>query len=466
MAEVGEDVREKVAAQKERDFVRFHEFEARHEASLRLDEETDLSERLFIPMENTFHYELKDDKLYSEFGDQLEEIFIRGYVDLREYATTRPDLTFEINRRYQDILEVRQAETLQPGETMVVFSPIPDDVRYGRTHIDAYNRERLKMLVRVYEHAADTPNGFSITSFSLDGSNYAAMQAAAQRLGIDIPDGLGSEDIVQQRHVFTANDERLEVVRQEAQTGKQTVSKAMVDALRQGYDDSLEEQLGGQWHAGRPALNEADALSFIRSQPEIFEAHMKQVKTIIATVRDVATQKQRLADARYNCAAALDDLLHGKRVDSLEQAGADARAEGRDYSGDCITTPVTSTEQQAERLGYRVDSLKCVVCPLPKCGRVVDAKRTAQGGIYCPACRREARGGKIIEHTAPESSTQQSSNEAWIFSTKIVEKQPALRFQHEIAIGTAVVTAMAPNGQVIATGDEARSLYYKSQRQA
>ncbi|HEX6258523.1 MAG TPA: hypothetical protein VFZ48_03520, partial [Candidatus Saccharimonadales bacterium] len=123
------ETREAVAAQRERDFVRFHEFERNYEASLRLDEETDLSERLFMPMESTFLYERREGKLYSEFGDQLEQVFTTGYLNLLPYAEARPDLAFEIHRRYQDIMEIREAEQLQPGETMVVFSPIPDDVR-------------------------------------------------------------------------------------------------------------------------------------------------------------------------------------------------------------------------------------------------------------------------------------------------------------------------------------------------
>ncbi|HEX6257976.1 MAG TPA: hypothetical protein VFZ48_00690, partial [Candidatus Saccharimonadales bacterium] len=288
------------------------------------------------------------------------------------------------------------------------------------------------------------------------GSHYQAMQSAAGAIGAVIPDGLSSEEIVQQRYKFTANDERLGQVRMEAEQSKQTLSKGLTGALRRAYDAHLSAELGGEWYAGRPAISKGNALEFVRSQPEIIAQHMAAIKDIMARVADTDARRDMLAAARYNCAAALDDILHGKPVISIEQAGQEARSEGREYEGDCVITPPTSTSQQAERLGYRGNSLRCVTCPLPNCGKMVDAIATPQGGIACPACNREVRAGRIIDHNQPKA-THESLARA---DKKVPQSErPKLLFKQEIAIGTAAITAFTTSGVLVATGKDAAALY-------
>jgi hypothetical protein len=368
--------REAIAGSRERDHLKYLEYEKTKEAMEdRRSEITDMTERLTMPMETTFEFELRDDdKLYSEFDTPLDDVVYDGYEDIKQKAEHRPDLAFEVERCRLDTEEIEEVKTLEPGGILVTFLPIPDDVREGKTSIGGYNRKRQRMLARFSQRGmGKLSHKFSITSLSLDGSDPKAIRAAARAIRHEIPEGLSSEEIVaNRRHISPL---------------EQTTAKKVVEIIRGAYDDELARTRGGEWYAGIDAkeLEEsyANAYDYVSSQNELMDQHMAFLRDLESRLDGAALEKAK-EDARYNLAAALDDKRKGKAVTSISDSGANARAVGMNYDGDCPTgNSAASTETQANALGFRTEKFK-TNCPL--CGtKGVEATR-ANGVITCGTC--------------------------------------------------------------------------------
>lgn len=321
--------RQRAALSKER-------YEA-YDAALRNEEITDQSERLAAPMENRFEYMLGNDgHLYSEYGDMLLQVLGKGLQTAAAAIQANPELAFEFHRRELEMEELLQVEALAAGllgdaTTLIKFSPTPDAVRSGQVVMNGYDQNRQKLMVRIWQR---TESGVSSVSMSLDRSHYAAMQAAVRAAGHEIPEGLGSEDML----------------------AKNFLSKRPLDELvvtiREAYDASLGEVLGGTWHAGRKFDTVLNAREFIMKHPGFIEQHMKAISEIQKLGLDTAQTQAALERARYDFAAALDDRLHGKAVNDMGEAGAGARAEGRTFDRDCPDfSGVTTTAGQLDAMG-------------------------------------------------------------------------------------------------------------------
>lgn len=387
--------------------------EAEHEAyqryeyeKLLLDELTDQSERLARPMENGFVYQRTlEGKLFLAYeGSQqyLEDVFQDGVVEAERMAQLQPvDWGFEYRRRQIELEELHEVQAMENGAKMVVFSRIPDAVREGQTDIGGYDRQRQKMLVRVAERQDDQ---VAIFSFSLDGSNYAAMQSAAQAVGADIPGGLGSEEILARRFHF-GEDHPYNM-------------KDCHELIREAYDMSMERQFGGRFHAGRRGISQGDALSFIMTQPDLIAHHMEAVRTVMARALGKDAEAEVLELARYDFAAALDFRMNGRRVDDMSEAGDIARSEGRTFDGDC---PTSSTGSQVETLGYaqgKKQDMRCVTCPF--CKKTVDAV-VSKDSIMCP---REDCNKLVDRRTGKVSTGGRQQESAWeMFLRWTVEAQ-------------------------------------------
>ncbi|MBL8160306.1 hypothetical protein JNJ66_07680 [Candidatus Saccharibacteria bacterium] len=382
-----------------------------YENYLRFEEMTDISERLSLPVETTIDFKLDEDGyVYSSLGDRFVTVIENGYKAAQAEAAIHPENAFQAERARLETEEMLMVEQLARGELdgngLMVVSPLPDAVRDGSTSLGGYNRERMRAMVRLYHVEGTTVHS---TTISLDQSDYEGLQAVAAAFGGRIPDGQTSEQVLAQRFVFTATPEEAEW---------------LPGLVRESYDAVLTKRLGGQWFAGSRFANKSDALSYVQGHTDLGDQHMQAISRVMATVRDVSQRNRQLEGLRQRLAAAIDARLHGKTVTSLQdEAVAEQQASG-DYSGDC-PTPNESSAQQAEAMGMHSDSLKCVKCPLPGCGKTVDAKRTAHGGIYCPACQREARGGKIIDHKEGGGSGEQALGGQVISLLAILEEMRA-----------------------------------------
>ena len=358
----------------------------RYEAFRRFEEATDISERLSLSLETPIDFTVDDaGHVYSEFGDRFAEVIGRWVAVAQRRAEIEPENAFEAERAMLEEDEAYWIEALARGELdgnmLLIISPVPDAVRDGTATIGGYNRQRLRSMVRMYQ--ADGARVRS-TTISLDQSNMQGLRAVAAAFGdTEVPDDISSEQFLARRHVFTATDQEAE----------------FLPALaRSSYDEVLREQLGGTWYAGSRFATKQDALSYVQSQTSLFDEHMRAVDAVVAAVRDPKQRAPKLEALRQRAAAAIDAQLHGHVVESISDATVTTHQAQGDFSGDCPDN-AGSTTQIIESMGMvSSDTLRCVTCPLPNCGKVVDAKITKEG-IYCPACKGEALSdGSIIYH--------------------------------------------------------------------
>ncbi|HSE60699.1 MAG TPA: hypothetical protein VLA88_00215 [Candidatus Saccharimonadales bacterium] len=327
-----QQIRERIGRQREVEYLAYHEWLE----SLRRDEITDAAERVRAPQMTTMEFTLTPAGLVNDLGQALRPIIEDGVAQAERMARANPDWKVELERRRLELEEYEIMESLaaeDPGSGVLLSRwMIPDSVREGKSSLPGYNRERLKMFNR---YAAPTENGLVIGYQSLDGSNYAAVQAMDQALGYELPDGLGSEAVAAQRRFIPA-------VSLEWLTNNQ----------REAYDASLSEQLGGEWYAGRPPIDVKEVVAYVSAQTDLIEKHMAIVHKVFDLTRDKDERMRLLESHRYNLAAAIDLRLHNPEaeVSDLQAAGDAARGAGLDYSGDC---PIgTSVTEQAGRLGF------------------------------------------------------------------------------------------------------------------
>lgn len=338
---------------------------------------TDASERLALPMENTFFYRLGSHGLESDTGEQLRPVFESGLRAARQEAAHNPDWQFEAERR--------EIELAQLG-TIEAFA---------------------------HEHG-----GVSITSFSLDRSDQEGMRAIATRFGYTLPEGkLRSEDMLR-RHFVSTEPRGLiflspvpDAVEQGVNIGaydktrrkmlvrvvappEASAHAELVDIVRTTYDQLLQKREGGMWFAGRPAISEQTALEFIQSQPDLIDAHVRRVEKALRA----GASRHELDALQYDFIAALDARMEGGQVaasaEGLGGAGNAARDAGKEFEGDCPTG--SSVKGEMGLLGFsagKEGEKKLCTCPYCKQKVMIDP---CAARIQCPECYAEVRNGQII----------------------------------------------------------------------
>lgn len=333
---------------------------------------TDASERLALPMVNTFTYRRTPEGLQAEAGENLRKVFTDGLNYAEHAAKINKDWEFEAERRRIELAQLDRIET------------------FSQQHGD-----------------------ITITSFSLDGSDYDGIRAIASALGHELPEQkMASEDILARQFDVSGAQVYLSpipdaVVEQGVNIGgydpkrKKMLARIvlpvgvsdapLVQRLRTAYDQVLQQKHGGEWYAGRRAISEQDALSFIKNQPDLSALHLKRVEEAIA-----AGANFHIIDSlQYDFLAALEDRLDGKEVSSLAASGETARNEGKSFAGDC---PPADVKGQLEKLGFssaRNEKGKKIICNCPFCRKKVKVD-PCDPGIVCPECGKD-RNGKVVQ---------------------------------------------------------------------
>ena len=432
--------RQAIDARRQREYEDFQRFE--QECRWR-DELTDVAERVRAPLARTVEFFLTPTGLTNDLGQDLRQIIVDGLEDARLQAATQPDWQVEVERREIDLAEYDDIAMLAAhGQgTIVSYWMIPDAVRDSHSDLPGYNRERLKMFTRV---AQATKTGVQIRYHSYDGSNDDGIAAMDTTLGFDFIYGRSSEQVARERRYLPEHKGDID---------------QLDEQLRQAYDGALAKKYGGKWYGGRPAIAQTEAFGFVSQQSDLIDEHMAIINQIFALTSDPRERNLLAESHRYNFAAALDGRLHGRSVDSLQAAGDTARAEGRDFSGDC--PPAAGAVLQLESVGFKAkkDNLNCVRCPLPGCGKVVDAVRTPEGGIKCPACQREVRDGKTIDHAKQAKVVKNVGRNAGVASGLVrptnrhrVHDRRTRHKERLVVGGTTRYTVDTSTGQKIADG--------------
>lgn len=383
-----------IQGNRQREYERQQAFELFEYQRRLTDEVTDMSERLAAPMRNRFEYNLGEDGELWFQGEPIKHVFDDGIAVAEELAQKNPQFVTELVRRhlerqeYDAMCELARGREGSP-DILVIESPIPDAVLKG-VHLNAYDRKRKKTLVRVF---CRTANGIEATSLSLDRSDRDGLNAIAELFGGTIDADATSEDILAMRFWGYADDYK---------------DGDVVKSVCSAYDKALSKKLGGEWYAGRQPSEVLDAKAFIETQPDLVRQHMEVIMALKKSY-DGDERDTRLEDARYNLAAALTRRMRGDSdAGSLPEAGAEARAKGETYQGDCPTGVASTVQQSLSELGLGKDEhMRCVTCPI--CGtKGVDGIVSGRT-ITCSkkGCQVDRRTGKVLRGPGGASKTVQ-----------------------------------------------------------
>jgi hypothetical protein len=274
-------------------------------------------------------------ELYGRDSCPLKKVFIDAIKDAQQLAAERPNLSFELRRRwiemgeYQDMLRLVSSDL---PNTMVVVSDFPLELMQASYDVGGYNTQRKQTMLRVI--SSDGEGHITVQTQSLDGSNRLALENIYQSLSFEPEPG---ELLGQRLHLDLPPDEQA----------------ILLDKLTAAYDQSLSNQYGGRWHGGRR------------------EAGLNTYDFVIA-------QQDLLADFMNRSNGQFSETLLYQLAENMS-VRLGTHETGRPYSGCGITigapeTPTSADQLQDAGYGNRTSEeskygfdkkMHCVVCQSP-----------------------------------------------------------------------------------------------------
>lgn len=351
----------------------------RYEAYRLFEEKTDLGERLSLPIENHLELEVVDGQVFGRDITGAQRRMTEWSRQAYESAMRDPGFSganaVELVRRQHEYDEAVAVERLNPGESMVVFSPIPDAALAGLTSIQGYRTDLARTFCRLYRHEGERVRSVTLT---LEQSNKQALRVAAGAIGMDLPASMQSEEILATRHTAVFSKQQYE---------------ALPDLIRSHYDLSLYKQTGTTFFAGNRLAGRQDSMRFMNDNHDIIEEHMAFLRLIETRYIPGERRNEELEVLRRRTAAALDERLHGGRVDSIGDASVSDRMEANDYGGECATGISTSTAEQMGLNQGKREEMIWMTCPF--CGLATYGDPCASR-LVCNMCAAEVRDGKVV----------------------------------------------------------------------
>jgi hypothetical protein len=299
-----------------------------------------VAETLDGHLKTEFVLDFDGHELYGEKGEAMETVFDKGIADAEYVASLRPNLYFEVPRRYKDreeYIDMLAMARYELPNTMIVVSDFPEELMDSPVDVGGYNTARKQTFVRVIIHQTD--GSLRLISQTLDQSNRVGLEAIYGLFGTQAKPG---QLLGQRIHIGLTADQQ------------QTV----VDDIRRVYDASLELQNPGQeFLAGR--LREespAETYAFVIAQTGLLDAYVTQVNAV-----GNRAEKEWL---RYSFAAAMAERYHLRSLLSFEEAhlgmdyyitemqraGSAASSAGKRFNACGIT--MANLEEQMKQSGY------------------------------------------------------------------------------------------------------------------
>jgi hypothetical protein len=345
---------------------------------------TQFAELVDGSIRTSFELELIGDDLIAEDGSSLDETTAKGLKEAETIILTKPNLWFEPRRRYierEEYFEVLQMAKGERPNTKIVVSDFPMELMDQPKDVGGYNVRRKQTMVRVYTRAQGS---IRMYTQSLDGSNRQALESVynhfeqqpqeSELLGQRIDRDLSSED-----------------------------QEQIVDEIVRVYDDSLTEQFGGEWHAGRLLRDFRNTYEFVCRQHDLLGECLR-LTSLGKLDRDTAYNMAATFNKRFE-QEAQGIIFIGPRVQSdpalihreIERDGSEARALGKNFSF-CGVTLGPESDYQSAGLGNKTDSetkysfnkkTYCVICqPKPKSG---EPKKMCGPCNICRDCDKKLR---------------------------------------------------------------------------
>lgn len=357
------------------------------EQALYDDTTTWLAEVLDGNMRTEFCFGFDGQELYGQDGSSLGKVFYNSIIDAENLAKSQPNLFFELRRRHLEYQEYEEMLEMAKGEranTMVVVSDFPPELMQASSSVGGYNVGRKQTMLRVI--TAQPDGSLNICSQSLDGSNRTALEAIYHVFNEEPTSG--QELLGQRMHLDLAPEDQ----------------NKLIDELTGIYDQSLAEQFGGEWHAGRNQSSSVNTFDFVKMQQDLLqvflgEGHAK--KSPEDTLYDLAAAMEKRF-LSFSVTENIVNLPNNTNYSTeyvraeLAIAGQVAKTSGKIFSGCGMSLGSSSPGQEAtEELGYGNKTSKessykfdkhmhCVVCQAPP--KQGESKKMCGPCGICKAC--------------------------------------------------------------------------------
>lgn len=339
----------------------------RYEQYRLFEEKTDIGERLSLPIENRLQLEVMAGRVYGRNLEGSPRRMVDWAREAYEDALHDPGFSgansVERTRRLHEYEEAVDVERLEPGESLVVFSPIPDVAFTERLTIQGYRTDLARTFCRLYYRDHDKVDAITV---SLERSDKQALQAAAAAIGMELPATLQSEDILATRHI--------------AALAPRTFSE-LPDRIRYHYDKALFDRTGTVYYAGNRLAGRQDSMRFIDANHDIIDEHMAVLQSLESRISDMTLRQAELERLRRRTAAALDERLQGGTVVSIGDTSVSERAESGNYGGECATSFASSAQEQMG-LAQGKHTTNCPLCGTQGVTATVEGET-----ITCSDCR-------------------------------------------------------------------------------
>ncbi len=309
------------------------------------DTTTWLAEALKGYMNNAFNYSFDGQELYSSDGTPIGTIFEDALNDADKLPT---ELSFEKRRRQHELDEYHEMLEMMSGanyNTMVVISDFPPELMNATKDVGGYNTDRKQTMMRVLSKNED--GALTMRSQTLDGSNRQGLEAIYESLGFEAQPG---ELLGQRMHLDLDREDQ-----------------EFLDAQLTGvYDRKMEEQFGGEYHAGREQGQKLNTYNFVVAQQDVLQVYFDSVKkfgeqpSLLSDI--VATIDRRYAKALGHAGSNNPEIIvqhyseHHRQglISEMLESGRIAQQQGVSFSGCGLTLGGSeqTAEQQMGELGF------------------------------------------------------------------------------------------------------------------
>lgn len=212
---------------------------------------TQFSELVDGSMRTTFELTNDGTDLYGRDCRSMDEITNEAVKEARILTAINPEMGFELRRRNIEREEYELLREMANGKgpnTMIVISDFPEELMASTEDVGGYNVTRKQSMLRVMTRQKH--GNIIMISQSLDGSNRNALNSIYQQFDQEPQDG---ELLGQRISIDIASTEQ----------------EKLVDQITHVYDQSLADQFGGEWHAGRRPADYRNTYDFVCSQQDI-----------------------------------------------------------------------------------------------------------------------------------------------------------------------------------------------------
>jgi len=273
------------------------------------EELTFVAENLNTPIRSTFVLKKTNDGLVDKRGDLLSETLTRGQTAAWQAAERDNRMAFAFQRAQHDSKIGALLEDMSRGHTefntIISFSPFPEETyrQYGPDFIQSVGYQPDRFLGFIWLYRKQPDGSITTTSLSVDNSDNDLFKRLAAAYGTTIPDHVTTDDMPGYVLYDDLSPEQQEQLPNE---------------LINTYDAYLSERDGRRYAAGRPYLDEVEAMGFIKSQHDLADWYFYKLVRLAAVWDTDGQLEQKKTELTLSYWAALTERLR-RQPDEIPQ---------------------------------------------------------------------------------------------------------------------------------------------------